>query len=124
MGKNTQMDFIFKGKVRVWVRDLENNCDVKKVYVANDFISISPGEPHIFEFLEDTVMAEWWEPMPFKAWFYRPYRELVDKKIKEALKGGALQGKFTLFEEPRYSRNFIGSVIFFGGFLAGAAVIS
>lgn len=37
--------------------------------------------PHIFHFLEETVMAEWWEPEPFRAWFYTPYRRLVEQSF-------------------------------------------
>ena len=26
-------------------------------------------------------MAEWWEPPGFQAWFYKPYRDIVNKKM-------------------------------------------
>merc|ERR1711924_292176 len=52
--------------------------DVKKSLGPGDYIAIPPGVPHIFEFEEDTVMAEWWEPGEFEALFYEPYRPLVD----------------------------------------------
>jgi hypothetical protein len=33
--------------------------------------------------VEDTVLAEWWEPPGFQAWFYKPYRDIVNKKMEE-----------------------------------------
>ena len=33
--------------------------------------------------LKDTVLAEWWEPPGFQAWFYKPYRDIVNKKMEE-----------------------------------------
>jgi hypothetical protein len=26
-------------------------------------------------------MAEWWEPEPFEAWFYTPYRDIVQESF-------------------------------------------
>jgi hypothetical protein len=77
--RNTQNDFVFAGAVEVWTMRSDGGTD-KRVYRAHEFISIPAGVPHIFNFIEDCVLAEWWEPFgtPFGAWFYRPYRALVD----------------------------------------------
>mmetsp|Transcript_40991 Transcript_40991/g.108340 ORF Transcript_40991/g.108340 Transcript_40991/m.108340 type:complete len:316 (-) Transcript_40991:331-1278(-) len=77
--KNTQNDFVFSGSVEVWTMRPDGGTD-KKVYKTHEFLAIPEGVPHIFNFVEDCVLAEWWEPFgsPFGAWFYRPYRELVD----------------------------------------------
>jgi len=105
----TQRDFVFEGKVRVWtlvkaegggeedvnekasgvevgggknVDDGKNKTTTETkttVYTANQYVEIPPYIPHVFEFLEDTVLAEWWDG-PFEAWFYRPYRDVVVEK--------------------------------------------
>ena len=77
---NEQCDFIFSGKVKIWTLQSDGSTKITS-YSAHDFISIPRGVPHVFEFIEDTVMAEWWEPPGFQAWFYRPYRDIVDKKM-------------------------------------------
>lgn len=80
--KNKQFDFIFSGKVELWLR--QGNQDVKKIIGPNTFITIPPGIPHLFNFLEDTVMAEWWEGS-FEAWYYKPYRNLIDAQFKRMI---------------------------------------
>ena len=74
-----QYDFIFNGKVELWLRQ-EDGTDVKQIYEANSFIEIPAGIPHLFNFLEDTFMAEWWSG-PFEAWYFRPYREIIEKGL-------------------------------------------
>ncbi|MBI4059640.1 hypothetical protein HY406_01090 [Candidatus Giovannonibacteria bacterium] len=84
--KNTQFDFVFKGQLELWLR--RNNQDIKQIYGPNSFVEIEPGIPHLFKFLEDTLMAEWWNG-PFEAWYYRPYREIIEaefEKMAEARK--------------------------------------
>lgn len=89
--RDTQHDFIFSGSVQVWILK-EDGCTVKKVYNRNSYIAISPFTPHIFEFLEDTVMAEWWDT-PFYAWFYDPYRAIVKESFQSTQ-----PGRFSLYE--------------------------
>jgi mannose-6-phosphate isomerase-like protein (cupin superfamily) len=81
--KNVQFDFILSGKVELWLR--KDGKDEKIVYGPNSFITIPPGVPHLFNFLEDTVMAEWWDG-PFKAWYYKPYRDIIDAQFKAMTK--------------------------------------
>jgi len=75
--KNRQFDFIFSGKVELWLK--QDGKDVKKTIGPNTFIEIPPGIPHLFSFLEDTVMAEWWDG-PFEGWYYKPYRDIIEGK--------------------------------------------
>lgn len=75
--KVIQYDFFFSGACEVWFR--QDGKDVKKVYSKNSFLEIPPGTPHLFNFLEDTLMAEWWDG-PFEAWYYRPYRNIIEGK--------------------------------------------
>ena len=77
---NEQCDFVFSGKVRVWTL-AENGSTTKTTYGQRSFISIPRGVPHVFEFVEDTVMAEWWEPRGYQAWFYGPYRDIVHRSM-------------------------------------------
>ena len=34
----------------------------------------------MFEFLEDNVLIEWWGD-EFKAWYYQPYRSVIDRAL-------------------------------------------
>ena len=79
---NTQCDFVFSGKLRVWTLEDDGSTKITN-YGAHDFITIPRAVPHVFEFVEDTVLAEWWEPPGFQAWFYKPYRDIVNKKMEE-----------------------------------------
>jgi hypothetical protein len=41
--------------------------------------------PHLYEFLEDTLMSECWidadgKPAQFKAWLYMPYRNRISNQ--------------------------------------------
>ena len=39
-------------------------------------------------------LAEWWEPPGFQAWFYKPYRDIVNKKMGVVVSGdGVGRGK-------------------------------
>lgn len=82
--KNIQFDFIFSGKIEIWFR--EGDKDTKKIYKKNDFLEIPPHTPHLFNFLEDTVMAEW-QDEPFEIWYYKPYREKIDEQFKKMTSG-------------------------------------
>ncbi|CAB9523665.1 expressed unknown protein [Seminavis robusta] len=83
--QNTQHDFVVKGKVEVW--KLTANGTQKTIYHSYDYVRIEPFVPHIFHFLEDTIMAEWWEPQGFYAWFYEPYRKLVQHSFQRTCPG-------------------------------------
>lgn len=77
--RTQQFDHILSGKVEVWMR--EGGTDRKTIYGPGDSVTIPPGVPHLFRFLEDTVMAEWWDG-PFETWYYRPYRDIVEGRAQ------------------------------------------
>eukprot|EP00563_Minutocellus_polymorphus_P020483 CAMPEP_0197716410 /NCGR_PEP_ID=MMETSP1434-20131217/1306_1 /TAXON_ID=265543 /ORGANISM="Minutocellus polymorphus, Strain CCMP3303" /LENGTH=260 /DNA_ID=CAMNT_0043300767 /DNA_START=1362 /DNA_END=2144 /DNA_ORIENTATION=- len=84
---NFQCDFVFAGSVEVWT--LQKDGSTKKVvYGPKQYIEIPPFTPHIFHFVADAVMAEWWEgrgngsSSKFRAWFYSPYRSLVEQSYR------------------------------------------
>ena len=66
----------------------ENGADVVRTFGSTERIAGPPNSPHLFEFLTDTVMAEWWEH-PFEARYYKPYRERVDQSFRDASARGA-----------------------------------
>lgn len=89
---NHQCDFIFSGTVEVWT--LEKDGSTKTItYGPKQYIEIPPYVPHVFNFVEDTIMAEWWEgkddgaTSDFRAWFYKPYRSIVDESFTSSTRG-------------------------------------
>ena len=85
---NFQCDFVFAGFVEVWTL-LEDGSTKKVTYGSKQYVEIPPYTPHIFYFVADTVMAEWWEgrqgsSSEFRAWFYSPYRSLVEQSYSKS----------------------------------------
>lgn len=77
---NTQYDLILKGEFEITLRKNDKDVVVKKG--PNELIAIPPNTPHLFRSLTDTVMIEWWDG-PFKAEYYRPYREQIEEQVKQ-----------------------------------------
>lgn len=77
--KNIQLDYILSGEVELWT--FHNGQTTKKTLAPNTFLILNPHTPHLFNFLKDTVMMEWWDG-PFEAWFYKPYRDIIDEQFK------------------------------------------
>lgn len=73
---NNTHDFVVFGKVEVWT--LTSDCTKKEVYTAGQYFVTPKYTPHILHFLEDSVVVEWNEPGPFRCWYYRPYRRIID----------------------------------------------
>eukprot|EP00316_Scyphosphaera_apsteinii_P017231 CAMPEP_0119330014 /NCGR_PEP_ID=MMETSP1333-20130426/77309_1 /TAXON_ID=418940 /ORGANISM="Scyphosphaera apsteinii, Strain RCC1455" /LENGTH=184 /DNA_ID=CAMNT_0007339291 /DNA_START=76 /DNA_END=630 /DNA_ORIENTATION=+ len=88
--KSNQLDFIFAGRVVVTTR--EHGRDMTREYGAGSYIIIPKMIPHIFYFLNTTVMAEWWDG-PFECRYYRPYRRLVDRAMKTLASGSPTKNK-------------------------------
>ena len=84
--QSRQLDMLFSGHVKVTTR--EGGRDVSRLYSSGQMIVIPAHTPHIFHFLNETVMAEWWDG-PFECRYYRPYRKLVDKALREAAAAAA-----------------------------------
>jgi quercetin dioxygenase-like cupin family protein len=80
MHKHKQMDVLLSGKVELWT--MHGGKTVKQVISPHTFIVIGANVPHLFNFLEDTVMLEWWDK-PFEAFFYKPYRDIIDAQFKK-----------------------------------------
>lgn len=78
--KISQFDFVFSGSLELWLR--KGTTDEKRIWGPNSFIEIPPHTPHLFNFLEDTLMAEWWDG-PFEAWYYKPYRDIIDAQFQK-----------------------------------------
>ena len=112
---NIQHDFVFLGKVQVWRLTKDGETE-KKIYGPYEYLSIPPYVPHVFHFLEDTVMAEWWEPEPFFAWFYMPYRRVVENSFS-CQQPGDLQELVQQFSQEGKNQQRV----FWYGMVAGAA---
>ena len=52
--------------------------DRTREYGPGELAVIPRHVPHIFRFVNDTVLAEWWTGS-FEARYYRPYRTIVDR---------------------------------------------
>jgi hypothetical protein len=83
--RDYQHDFVFSGQVEVWCLTPEGKT-VQHVYNSCQHICIPPYTPHIFHFTLDTVLAEWWDG-PFHAWFYKPYRRIVEESFQATKPG-------------------------------------
>jgi hypothetical protein len=50
-----------------------------QIYKAQQSFVIHPYTPHILHFLNDSVLAEWWDQAgDTQCWYYHPYRRIVD----------------------------------------------
>uniref|UniRef100_A0A7R9VL35 Uncharacterized protein n=1 Tax=Chlamydomonas euryale TaxID=1486919 RepID=A0A7R9VL35_9CHLO len=76
----TQYDVVLKGRCRLRMLDPHTGRETVREYVENDFIVIPARTPHMFEFLEDNCLLEWWAD-EFKAWYYTPYRSVIDRAL-------------------------------------------
>ncbi len=74
-----QYDVLLTGRARLKVLDQEKGTEEVIDLRPNELVKIPAYRPHVFEFLEDTSMLEWWDGK-FEAWYYGPYR----KEIGEA----------------------------------------
>ncbi|GJP46967.1 hypothetical protein CLOM_g6202 [Closterium sp. NIES-68] len=73
----SQHDVILAGRTNLHLKDLVGGGEEVKEYDGRlNVITIPPRVPHMFHFLEDNLMIEWWD-CDFQAWYYRPYRDIV-----------------------------------------------
>jgi mannose-6-phosphate isomerase-like protein (cupin superfamily) len=77
--KNTQFDLVLSGKIEIWT--LVKGETKKTIVESNQYVVVRPNTPHLFNFLEDTVMIEYWNG-PFETWYYKPYRDIIDQNFK------------------------------------------
>ena len=78
-----QVNHIITGAVKLTQR--VGDRDVESWHRPLDTLVLPPYTPHLYHFLEDTLMTEYWidakgDPAPFKAWFYRPYRDVISNR--------------------------------------------
>jgi len=74
-----QFDMVLSGEVEVQY-GLYDRSKIK-VLRPGELLVIPPRVPHLVRFQKDTVMLEWWD-RAFKAKYYRPYRQEVEKNFK------------------------------------------
>lgn len=90
----TQCDYVIVGSVKVTTRHTEFDDDKKpfekekvEYYCTGEAITILGGVPHLFEFLEDTLMVEHWtgeyEGLNAPHWYDEEYRKVVEQSMKE-----------------------------------------
>ena len=91
-----QHDFVFYGRVCVWLLQADGSTQ-KTLYSDHDYIRIPAYTPHIFEFLTDTIVAEWWDG-PFRAWYYAPYRNIVEASSFISSSKRRQRGSFSLYQ--------------------------
>jgi hypothetical protein len=121
--KDSQHDFVFSGEVEVLLLEPDGSTS-KTVYKDNEYIRVPPYTPHIFRFVQDTVVAEWWDGH-FHSFFYEPYRAIVEKTITEKKEPGhfahysiSLRKQHGLAESLR----FINLPGWWAGIVAGMAI--
>lgn len=77
--KCRQFDLVLSGEVEIQYGTYEHSRF--RILLPGELFVIPPRVPHLFRFQRDTVMLEWWDG-PFKVWYYRPYRQEVEKCLR------------------------------------------
>lgn len=85
--KVTQYDVLLTGRARLKVLDPSSGREEIVELVPNVLVGIPPYRPHVFEFLEDCSMLEWWDGA-FEAFYYTPYRKEISETSTRLLGGG------------------------------------
>eukprot|EP01025_Chloroclados_australasicus_P002265 TRINITY_DN10522_c1_g1_i4.p1 TRINITY_DN10522_c1_g1~~TRINITY_DN10522_c1_g1_i4.p1 ORF type:complete len:229 (-),score=17.29 TRINITY_DN10522_c1_g1_i4:348-992(-) len=80
----TQYDISLKGDARLTMKDLDRDQEDVMVVKPFELVAIPPRMPHMFEFLEENYLLEWWS-CDFQAWYYTPYRSIVDETTNTLL---------------------------------------
>jgi len=75
-----QFDLVLSGTIEI-IQRLGKKSVSRKIK-ANEMIAIPKDVPHLFKSVTDSVVVEWWDG-PFKAQYYKPYRDIVDKQLKK-----------------------------------------
>lgn len=79
--KNRQFDLVLSGRIELWTLD-KDGATKKEIVSPNQLVVLGKNVPHLFHFLENTVMIEYWDG-PFEAWFYKPYRDIIDEQFRK-----------------------------------------
>lgn len=81
--RSFQVNHILYGSVKLTVAAVYPvRKDLTFFFHQRQTITIRPDVPHLYEFLEDTIMTEHWTDehgnfASFRAWLYTPYRNLI-----------------------------------------------
>ena len=84
-----QLNVVVAGRARLTtIPDARAGEEVVRELAAGDRAVIPPHVPHLYEFVEDTLMTEAWldddkTQCKFKAWLYEPLRKRIPKKTLE-----------------------------------------
>jgi hypothetical protein len=62
----------------IHTRTLTNAGTKKTIYQEKQAFQIESWTPHILFFLQDTIIAEWWQADEFQCYYYHPYRKIID----------------------------------------------
>ena len=117
----SQHDFVLDGRVRVRGLQPDGSTSIHE-YGPHSYVRIPPYTPHIFEFVQDTVMAEWWDTDEFCAWYYRPYREWVERSVPTATATKPKPGRLVQYTARTGTVPFFLSWRFLVGLAAGLSV--
>ena len=86
-----------RAKLTRWVRDSEVDVELE----GGKTIVIGAHVPHLYDFLEDTLMTEVWRhphtklPCEYKSWYYKPFRDRIPAhtSIPKVVDGKAVNDK-------------------------------
>jgi oxalate decarboxylase/phosphoglucose isomerase-like protein (cupin superfamily) len=84
--KVAQYDVLLTGRARLKVLNPKNGTEEIIDLRPNELVKIPPYRPHVFEFLEDTSMLEWWDGQ-FEAFYYAQYRKEIGEATTRLLSG-------------------------------------
>jgi len=70
--------FTHTSELFFYFRTLTNSGTQKTIYNEKQVFTIEPWTPHILFFLDDSVLAEWWDADEFVCYYYHPYRKIID----------------------------------------------
>eukprot|EP01024_Parvocaulis_polyphysoides_P041712 TRINITY_DN38286_c0_g1_i1.p1 TRINITY_DN38286_c0_g1~~TRINITY_DN38286_c0_g1_i1.p1 ORF type:complete len:235 (-),score=23.59 TRINITY_DN38286_c0_g1_i1:336-1016(-) len=77
----TQYDISLKGRAILTIRNIQTGQDEIIQVEPYQLIVLPPRMAHMFEFLEDNYLLEWWS-CDFQAWYYPPFRSIIDAKTE------------------------------------------
>ncbi len=77
---NTQFNLLLSGEIELTLRI--GDKDVVSIKKPNELIVIPPNTPHLYRYIKDTVMFEWWDG-ELKVSYFEPYRKLVMDSIRD-----------------------------------------
>jgi len=71
---NSQFNMVLSGRIDIFY--LVDGKNIWQQVMPNTLVIIEPYIPHLFYFVEDSVMLEWWDG-PMTGWYYPDFRKYV-----------------------------------------------